>query len=116
MRAPLTTPLRPPSSSRPPEPDARQDRFVHIASGRYCEDGADILEGPLDQYGHDPGKDGSVSYGGRCRAACRKRPRCKFYTAYSSGWCQLGTRCQQLTQTGDAMVFTFRKEKGDEEL
>ncbi len=116
------------SASRPSEPEPR---FRFMKGGAFCEDGADILEGPLDNYGsndpwramlfdestknsHFAAKPGTHSdsdlYGGNCRAKCLKRNRCRFYTIYSSGWCQLSTRCGKLRNTGDPLTATFAKE------
>ncbi len=116
------------SASRASEPEPR---FRFMKGGAFCEDGADILEGPLDNYGsndpwramlfdestknsHFAAKPGTHSdsdlYGGNCRAKCLKRNRCRFYTIYSSGWCQLSTRCGKLRNTGDPLTATFAKE------
>lgn len=108
-----------PANSRgaPPLPE-RPISFELLKGGSYCEDGADLLEGPLDNYGgvstplSGVGSAESGLYGGRCREKCRKRPRCKFFTIYSSGWCQLSTRCDRLRPAGDYLTLTFRKGGG----
>lgn len=46
---------------------------------------------------------------GKCRAKCRKRKQCKFYTAFTNGWCQLSSRCERRAKAGDARAITFQK-------
>ena len=46
---------------------------------------------------------------GRCRAKCRKRKHCQFYTTFRNGWCQLSTKCERRAPAGDARAVTFRK-------
>lgn len=89
--------------------EQRAQQFKVHAHGQFCEDGGDILEGKLDDYSGSFSSDSSMFFGGRCRSKCRQRKRCKFYTIYSSGWCQLSTRCGKLRATGDRMATTFRK-------
>ncbi|CAD7955381.1 unnamed protein product [Amoebophrya sp. A25] len=98
-------------------------KFQLLKAGEFCEDGIDILEGPVDNYssgGFDPfdfapGREAramtpqSELYGGNCRAKCAKKKRCRFYTIYSSGWCQLSTRCSRTRPTGDPLAATFIK-------
>lgn len=110
----------PPSGGRSSgEQSGQPPRFHFLEAGSFCEDGADILEGPLDGYGggygpaaggHFAGDSFSDLYGEKCRAKCLQRPRCRFYTAYSSGWCQLSTRCSRRKKTGDPLTVTFAKE------
>eukprot|EP00928_Gymnodinium_smaydae_P054922 TRINITY_DN38604_c0_g1_i1.p1 TRINITY_DN38604_c0_g1~~TRINITY_DN38604_c0_g1_i1.p1 ORF type:complete len:432 (-),score=90.04 TRINITY_DN38604_c0_g1_i1:113-1408(-) len=101
----------------PAEATAASVSFKHVKTGQFCEDGADMLEGPVDDYGglspfggsRRADAESSLFYGSRCREKCRKRPRCKFFTAYSSGWCQLSTRCSRLAPSGDPLTVTFGK-------
>jgi len=91
--------------------------FRHVKTGSFCEDGADLLEGALDDYGglspfggaRRADAESSLFYGSRCRQRCQRRKLCKFYTAYSSGWCQLSSRCSILKRTGDPLTVTFEK-------
>ena len=46
---------------------------------------------------------------GRCRAKCRKRKHCRYYTTFRNGWCQLSTKCERRAPAGDARAVTFRK-------
>eukprot|EP00434_Breviolum_minutum_P029217 symbB.v1.2.025842.t2/scaffold2495.1/size77801/3 len=93
--------------------------FQHVGSGSFCEDGGDLLEGALDNYGglspfggaRRASAESSLFYGSRCRERCRRRPLCRFYTAYSSGWCQLSSRCSVLARAGDPLTMV---EIGDE--
>eukprot|EP00933_Yihiella_yeosuensis_P061990 TRINITY_DN64890_c0_g1_i1.p1 TRINITY_DN64890_c0_g1~~TRINITY_DN64890_c0_g1_i1.p1 ORF type:complete len:455 (+),score=47.37 TRINITY_DN64890_c0_g1_i1:22-1386(+) len=93
------------------------NRFEHLKTQAFCEDGVDLLEGPLDNYGGlspfggaaRASAESSLFYGSKCREKCRKRKACKFYTVYSSGWCQLSSRCSQLGPAGDPLTITFRK-------
>eukprot|EP00927_Polykrikos_kofoidii_P033916 TRINITY_DN28754_c0_g1_i1.p1 TRINITY_DN28754_c0_g1~~TRINITY_DN28754_c0_g1_i1.p1 ORF type:complete len:452 (-),score=46.45 TRINITY_DN28754_c0_g1_i1:88-1443(-) len=103
-----------PPSSRPAVTVAS---FRHMHTGKFCEDGADLLEGPVDDYGglspfggsQRADAKSSLFYGSRCREKCRQRRRCLFYTVYSSGWCQLSTRCDSPRGTGDPLTITFKK-------
>jgi len=91
--------------------------FQHVGSGSFCEDGGDLLEGALDNYGglspfggaRRASAESSLFYGSRCRERCRRRPLCRYYTAYSSGWCQLSSRCSVLARAGDPLTVTFAK-------
>ena len=47
---------------------------------------------------------------GKCREKCAKRKRCRFYTTFSNGWCQLSTRCSTRDKAGDQGAVTFIKE------
>ncbi|CAE7202630.1 unnamed protein product, partial [Symbiodinium necroappetens] len=84
------------ASEGPPEVS-----FQHIGSGQFCEDGGDLLEGALDDYGglspfggaRRASAESSMFYGSKCRERCRRKMNCRFYTAYSSGWCQLSSSC-----------------------
>ncbi|CAJ1411288.1 unnamed protein product, partial [Effrenium voratum] len=113
-----------PSAPEPledPAPDTEQVEdvggFRHLSSGSFCEDGGDLLEGALDNYGGmspfggaaRASAESSLFYGSKCRQRCQQRPRCRFYTAYSSGWCQLSSRCSMLAKTGDPLTVTFAK-------
>eukprot|EP00747_Dinoflagellata_sp_TGD_P069975 gnl/TRDRNA2_/TRDRNA2_156374_c1_seq2.p1 gnl/TRDRNA2_/TRDRNA2_156374_c1~~gnl/TRDRNA2_/TRDRNA2_156374_c1_seq2.p1 ORF type:complete len:316 (-),score=41.28 gnl/TRDRNA2_/TRDRNA2_156374_c1_seq2:21-968(-) len=108
-----------PSSGEGPRAseDVEGQSFRHIRTGYYCEDGVDILEGPLDDYGgfspfggyQRADAESSMFYGSRCREKCRQRRRCRFYTAYSSGWCQLSTRCASMAPVGDPLTVTFER-------
>ncbi|CAE7542787.1 unnamed protein product [Symbiodinium natans] len=100
------------ASDRPPP----EVSFQHIGSGQFCEDGGDLLEGALDDYGglspfggaRRASAESSMFYGSRCRERCRRKVNCRFYTAYSSGWCQLSSRCL-LARAGDPLAVTFAK-------
>lgn len=58
--------------------------FQHLGRG-FCQDGGDLLEGPLDNYGglsplggaRSP--ESSLFYGSRCRERCGLRPRCRAW-------------------------------------
>ncbi|CAE7323054.1 unnamed protein product, partial [Symbiodinium pilosum] len=58
--------------------------FQHIGSGQFCEDGGDLLEGALDDYGglspfggaRRASADSSMFYGSKCRERCRRRGNC----------------------------------------
>eukprot|EP00439_Symbiodinium_sp_Y106_P060506 s2574_g8.t4 len=94
------------ASEGPPEVS-----FQHIGSGQFCEDGGDLLEGALDDYGglspfggaRRASAESSMFYGSKCRERCRRKMNCRFYTAYSSGWCQLSSRCA-LARAGDPLT------------
>mmetsp|Transcript_57767 Transcript_57767/g.161137 ORF Transcript_57767/g.161137 Transcript_57767/m.161137 type:complete len:386 (-) Transcript_57767:71-1228(-) len=98
-----------PESAQSPDPSPSQPppaSFRLLLQGKSCGDGGDIMEGRVDDY--SPGA-GSGFYGGRCRDRCRKRKRCQYYTAFSSGWCQLSTRCADVQPAGDPLAVTFEK-------
>ena len=61
--------------------------FEYLARGVYCEDGIDVLEGAVDNYS-DCTDTGHCFMTGKCKAKCRKRKHCKFYTTFSNGWCE----------------------------
>lgn len=109
---PEPAPTSIPGGEEPPY-DPASAAFHFVAAGEFCSDGGDLLEGQVDHYGasrFDSPHGASELYGGNCREKCRKRKKCRFYTAYSSGWCQLSTRCENRGKTGDPLVATFVKE------
>mmetsp|Transcript_9154 Transcript_9154/g.20186 ORF Transcript_9154/g.20186 Transcript_9154/m.20186 type:complete len:395 (+) Transcript_9154:30-1214(+) len=106
-----------PEVSRNTGNDTSDIQFKYVSNGIFCEDGADLLEGQVDHYDGVPPRGGanytdsksSLFYGSRCREMCGRRLPCRFYTAYSSGWCQLSSRCGWKTDTGDRLARTFEK-------
>ena len=48
--------------------------------------------------------------GRRCRARCRKRKTCRFYTSYSTGLCALSSRCGNVGH--DRRAETYAKVPG----
>jgi len=94
-----------------------QSSFRHHRTGEFCEDGGDLLEGLVDDYGalspfggaRRADIESSLFYGSRCREKCRKRRQCRFYTVFSNGWCQLSSRCGRTSRSGDPLTVTFGK-------
>ena len=82
--------------------------FELLGQGIYCEDGIDIMEGAVDSY-TDCTDRGPCLMTQKCRAKCRKRKHCQFYTSFQNGWCQLSTRCGKMAKGGDPMARTFKK-------
>ena len=97
----------------------QSESFVLVKQAAFCEDGGDILEGAVDQYGvdsHFSANEFSSFYGGKCREKCQKRVRCRFFTVYSSGWCQLSTKCGKLRKHVDPLVLTYVKGEAKVEI
>ena len=96
-----------------PAVDARGRRsaphFEQVSSGRWCRDGADLLEGPLDSYTDCDPSTGLCQLTRQCRARCLKRAACRFYTTYASGRCQLSSVCRDEAAARDASARTFAK-------
>lgn len=67
------------------------------------------LDGRCTVFGQDCTDTGHCFMTGKCRAKCRKRKHCKFYTTFGNGWCQLSTRCERRAKAGDARAMTFQK-------
>jgi hypothetical protein len=85
------------------------DQFETHSLGRWCADGADILEGPLDSYTDCDPATGLCKLTKKCRERCAKRKRCKYYTTYSSGFCQLSAKCKDQKQAKDPSARTYRR-------
>ena len=105
-------PPRPPASV-PPQPEATASRaevaWVQQSHGRWCRDGADLLEGPLDDYTDCP-PGGLCALTRKCRQRCARRRECAFYTSYVTGYCQLSSQCSDEAPASDVSARTFRKE------
>ena len=74
-----------------------------------CRDGADILEGPLDDYSDCDAATRLCQKTRRCAAKCKARRRCRFYTTYRGGWCQLSSRCDDEAPASDRSAVTFAR-------
>jgi len=107
----VTFPTRPP---RTPPPAASSTgstapRWEQVSSGKWCSDGADLLEGALDGYTDCDERTGLCSMSRKCKERCSKRSACRYYTSWASGYCQLSSRCNQEAPATDPASRTFRK-------
>lgn len=106
-----------PSSAAPPSPPVVPPSppvvtFVEHAKGKICSDGGDILEGQVDGWDDceaHPQVGQLCRLTQKCREKCRSRARCKFYSLFSNGWCQLSTHCGTTVWASNGQVTTFRK-------
>lgn len=98
------------TKARPPAAEAvEQVTFELVDRGVFCEDGIDLLEGSLDSYTDCTDIEGVCMLTAKCRAKCRKKKQCNFYTTYRNGWCQLSSSCSRRQKAGDVTARTFRK-------
>ena len=99
------------SAPTPPAPPAEVEQvtFELVERGVFCEDGIDLLEGALDSYTDCTDIEGVCMLTAKCRAKCRKKKQCQFYTTYRNGWCQLSSSCSRKRKAGDSTARTFQK-------
>merc|ERR1712150_209518 len=45
-----------------------------------------------------------------CLKRCTFEPACMYFTAYSTGWCQIISRCNEEHTAGDGTSVTYQKE------
>ena len=68
-----------------------------------------MFKGPLDDYTDCDASTRLCKLTTKCRERCVKRKTCTYYTTYTSGFCQLSSRCDEQTRATDASARTFRK-------
>ena len=100
---------RPPTEAPPAANATIPAEFEQLSSGRWCRDGADLLEGSLDGYTDCDPQTRLCQLTKKCRARCAKRSACRYYTTYASGFCQLSSRCADEATANDASARTFVK-------
>ena len=86
-------------------------QFEQLSSGRWCRDGADLLEGVIDSYADCDPATGLCQLTKKCRLKCAKKASCRFYTTYASGLCQLSSRCDDEAAAREASARTFAKQQ-----
>lgn len=103
---------RPPAEAPPPRNATLPVEFEQHSSGRWCRDGADLLEGALDGYTDCDPQTRLCQLTKKCRARCAKRSACRYYTTFASGFCQLSSRCSEEAPASDPSARTFAKRGG----
>ena len=84
-------------------------RLTTLSVGVSCRDGADLLEGPLDDYTDCDEVTRLCTLTTKCRDRCARRPVCTHFTTYSSGFCQLSSRCADEVTASETGARTFRR-------
>lgn len=100
----VPTPTNANKSFRSPLP-----RFERYSSGLQCQDGGDILEGPLDAYTDCDSATRLCRKSRKCSEKCKRNKRCYFYTTFQNGWCQLSSRCSTEIAAADISAETFSR-------
>lgn len=100
---------RPPTKPPPLRSRTGAANFEQHSFGRWCRDGADLLEGPLDTYTDCDEETHVCMLTRKCRERCAKRKTCRFYTTWPSGHCQLSSRCTDEAPSSERGGRTFRK-------
>ena len=106
---------RPPATA-PPTAARRAGAHLYAphSQGKWCRDGSDLLEGPLDGYTDCDAQTRLCTLTKKCRARCSKRAACRYYTSYPSGYCQLSSACADEAAASETGARTFRKVVEDE--
>ena len=103
---------KPPLAAPPIEPNGTTEGvsgWVQVSTGKRCRDGADLLEGRIDDYTDCDEATSLCSLTRKCQAKCSKRAACRFYTTWPTGYCELSSHCEDEAQAGDPTSRTFRK-------